>query len=201
MIRSVRMEAEGEITVLLRRWREGDKQALDLLMPLVYPRLRSIAAGMGRQSSKTPTLQATGLVHEAYLRLLNRNSISINDREHFFSFAAQVMRHILVDHVRTRQSQKRGGARERIPFHEEMQWVSLDGEDILALNRALDELAAVDERKVRLIELRYFLGCTAEETSDLLQISKATVDRDLQVARAWLFRRLNGSVSESAPSA
>jgi RNA polymerase sigma factor (TIGR02999 family) len=201
MIRSVRMEAEGEITVLLRRWREGDKAALDLLMPLVYPRLRTIAAGMGRQSSKTPTLQATGLVHEAYLRLLNRDSISLNDREHFFSFAAQVMRHILVDHVRTRQSQKRGGARERIPFHEEMQWVSLDGEDILELNRALDELAAVDERKVRLIELRYFLGCTAEETSDLVQMSKATVDRDLQVARAWLFRRLNGSVSEAAPSA
>lgn len=201
MIKSIRMEAEGEITVLLRRWREGDKEALDLLMPLVYPRLRTIAAGMGRQSSKTPTLQATGLVHEAYLRLLNRNSISLNDREHFFSFAAQLMRHILVDHVRTRQSQKRGGARERIPFHEEMQWVSLDGEDILALNRALDELAAVDERKVRLIELRYFLGCTAEETSDLVQMSKATVDRDLQVARAWLFRRLNGSVPEPSPSA
>jgi RNA polymerase sigma factor (TIGR02999 family) len=195
------MEAAGEITVLLRRWREGDKQALDLLMPLVYPRLRAIAAGMGRQSSKNPTLQATGLVHEAYLRLLNRNSITLNDREHFFSFAAQVMRHILVDHVRTRLSQKRGGTRERIPFHEEMQWVSLDGEDILQLNRALDELAAVDDRKVRLIELRYFLGCTAEEAADVLRMSKATVDRDLQVARAWLFRRLNGSIAEPTPSA
>jgi RNA polymerase sigma factor (TIGR02999 family) len=195
------MEPEGEITVLLRRWRDGDKQALDLLMPLVYPRLRAIAAGLGRQNSKSPTLQATGLVHEAYIRLLSRSSITLGDREHFFSFSAQVMRHILVDHVRSRMSQKRGGARERIPFHEEMQWVSLDGEDILQLNRALDELATVDERKVRLIELRYFLGCTAEETSDILRTSKATVDRDLQVARAWLFRRLNGSVPEPTPSA
>jgi RNA polymerase sigma factor (TIGR02999 family) len=195
------MEGAGEITVLLRRWREGDKQALDLLMPLVYPRLHTIAAAMGRRSSKTPTLQATGLVHEAYIRLLNRHSVTLSDREHFYSFAAQVMRHILVDHVRSRLSQKRGGARERIPFHEEMQWVSLDGEDILQLNLAMDELAAVDERKVRLIELRYFLGCTAEEAADVLKTSKATVDRDLQVARAWLFRRLNGSATEPAPTA
>src|SRR6202171_6819495 len=118
MIRSERMEPEGEITVLLRRWREGDKQALDLLMPLVYPRLRAMAAGMGRQSSKNPTLQATGLVHEAYIRLLNRSSITLSDSEHFYLFAAQVMRHILVGHVRFRMSQKKGAPRGRKSLHE-----------------------------------------------------------------------------------
>jgi RNA polymerase sigma factor (TIGR02999 family) len=102
------------------------------------------------------------------------------------------MRFILIDHARARKSAKRGGGSPHIPLHEEMKWISLEGDDILELVQALDELTVVDPRKVQLIELRYFLGCTAEEAADVQQVSKATVDRDLQVARAWLFRRLRG---------
>jgi RNA polymerase sigma factor (TIGR02999 family) len=188
-----------DITALLRQWSAGDKQAFNRLMPLIYPRLRAVAGGLGRYESAS-SLQATALVHEAYVRLLQQNSLGFEDREHFFSFAAQVMRLILTDHARARLSQKRGGGAKRIPLHENMQWVSVNGEEMLDLNRALDELEVVDARKVRIVELRYILGCTAEETSDLLRISKATVDRDLQVARAWLFRQLRGN-SPDIPTA
>ena len=193
-------ETGGEITVLLRKWREGDKHAIDRLIPLIYPRLRSIAGSLERHESNLPMIQATALVHEAYMRLLGQRSLGWADREHFFSFAAHVMRLILADHARARSAGKREGARTRVPLHEEMQWVSLESEEILDLNRALDELALMDRRKVRLIELRYFLGCTLEEAADVLQVSKATVDRDLQMARAWLFRRLNHPAPERTPS-
>jgi RNA polymerase sigma factor (TIGR02999 family) len=184
---------EGEVTLLLRQWQGGDKRALDQLMPLIYPRLRAMAGGLERNERAASTLQATGLVHEAYLRLLQQKSLGWEDREHFFSFAAHVMRLILTDHARSRLAQKRGGAAVRVPLHDSMQWVSIEGEEMVDLNRALEELEKLDARKVRIVELRYILGCTAEETADLLQLSKATVDRDLQVARAWLFRQLKGN--------
>ena len=187
------MESEGEITVLLRKWREGDKAALDLLMPLVYPRLKAIAGSLNRHEAEAPTMQPTALVHEVYMRLLNQRSLGWEDREHFFSFSAQAMRIILTDHARARLASKRGGDHVRVPLHEEIPWVSVQGPEILDLNVALDELAAIDTRKVRLIELRYYLGCTTEEAAEVLQCSKATADRDLSVARVWLFRRLNGS--------
>ena len=190
---------DGEITILLRQWQGGDKQAFDQLMPLIYPRLRAMAGGLERHERVESTVQATGLVHEAYLRLLNQKSIGWEDREHFFSFAAQVMRMILTDHARARLAQKRGGASVRVPLHDSMQWVSIGGEEMVDLNRALDELEKLDARKVRIVELRYILGCTAEETGDLMKISKATVDRDLQVARAWLFRHLQGNPENLSP--
>ncbi len=189
------MDPNGDITTLLRKWRSGDKQALDELMPFVYPRLHLIAASFYQGDTGNPTLGATALVHEAYIRLLQQRRLELSDREHFYSFSAQVMRFILIDHARARKAGKRGGDSQRVPLHEEMKWISLEGEDILDLVEALDELSAVDPQKVRLIELRYFLGCTAEEAADIQQTSKATVDRDLQVARAWLFRRLKGSAS------
>ncbi len=130
-------------------------------MPVVYSRLRAIAGRLERNESKTPTLQATALVHEVYMRLLNQRSIGWTDREHFFSFAAQIMRLILIDHARARLSGKRGGASVHVPLHDEIPWISVDGEQILALNTALDELAIVDAGKVKLVELRYVLGCTA----------------------------------------
>jgi RNA polymerase sigma factor (TIGR02999 family) len=184
---------EGEVTLLLRQWQGGDQRALDQLMPLIYPRLRAMAGGLERNERSNSTVQATGLVHEAYLRLLQQKSLGWQDREHFFSFAAYVMRMILTDHARSRLAQKRGGAAVRVPLHESMQWVSIDGEEMVDLNRALEDLEKLDARKVRIVELRYILGCTSEETADLLKLSKSTVDRDLQMARAWLFRQLKGN--------
>jgi RNA polymerase sigma factor (TIGR02999 family) len=161
-------------------------------VPLVYPRLRAIAGSFFLGPGQDPTLQPTALVHEVYLRLLHQERVCWEDREHFFTFAARVMRSILVDHLRARASFKRGGAVARTPLHEEIPWVSLNPEDLADLNRALDELQEIDPPKVRLIELRYILGCTADEASDLLGKSKATVDREMRLARTWLFRRLKG---------
>lgn len=183
----------GEITELLRQWREGDRTALERLMPLIYPRLRAIAGSLERLEGASPTVQATALVNEVYLRLVQQRSLSWEDREHFYSFAAQVMRLILADHARARLSSRRGGTLQRVPLHENLPWVSVNHEEFLDLGRALDELATFDARKVRVVELRYFLGCTAEEAAEILQMSKATVDRDLDLARAWLFRRLKGT--------
>ncbi len=187
------MDARGDITELLQKWKEGNKQALDELMPLVYDRLRMIASSFYQG---VETLGATALVHEAYIRFLQQRRLGLSDREHFYSFAAQVMRFILIDHARTSKASKRGGARPHVPLHEDMKWINLDGTDVLELNQALDELNLVDPGKVRLIELRYFLGCTSEEVAGIQQISKASVDRHLQVARAWLFRRLKGPISQ-----
>ena len=182
---------------MLRRWRTGDKQALDELMPLVYPRLRAIASSFYQDGRRDATIGTTALVNEAYLRLLQQRRLEWTDREHFYSFSARVMRYILIDYARARNSNKRGGSVNHIPLHEEMQWISMEGEDILELNQALEELDSLDPRKVRLIELRYFLGCTSEEAADVEQVSKASVDRELQVARAWLFRRLKGSPTKA----
>ena len=184
---------------MLRRWREGDKQALDDLMPLVYPRLRAIAASFYQDDRRDATIGTTALVHEAYLRLLQQQRLEWADREHFYSFSARVMRYILIDYARARKARKRGGADSHIPLHEEMQWISMEGEDILELNQALEELDSMDPRKVRIIELRYFLGCTSEETADIEHVSKASIDRELQVARAWLFRRLKGTPAKVIP--
>jgi RNA polymerase sigma factor (TIGR02999 family) len=186
------MERPGEITILLQKWREGDKRALDQLMPVVYPRLRAIAGSIVRRESEGITLQATDLVNESYLRLKRQRKIGLNDRAHFFSFAAQVMRMILADHWRSNQSKKRKADAPHLPLHDEIPWVNLNSPEIVDLNQALDELETLDSRKVRAVELCYFLGCTATEASELMKVSKATVDRDLQLARAWLFRRLRG---------
>ena len=183
---------EGDITVLLRRWREGDKTALENLMPLVYPRLKEIADGVGRERGADYGLHATALVNEAFLRLVKQGRANWEGREHFFNLAALVMRQILTDSARSRLALKRGGALKRVPLHDEMQWVSVSSEEILDLNTALDELSAFDARKVSVVELRYFLGCTADEAAEILGLSKATVDREAEVARAWLFRRLRG---------
>lgn len=185
------LDSLGEITVLLHRWREGDPQALDQLMPLIYPRLKSIADSLERHYNPN-SLQATALVNEAFLRLVKQSKVGWEGREHFFSLAALAMRQILTDHARTAIAAKRGGDRRRIPLHEHLQWISINHEELLDLNTAVDALADFDPRKARVVELRYFLGCTADETAEVLGISKATVDRECDVARAWLFRRLKG---------
>ena len=187
-----------EITLLLTRWRDGDAAALDQLMPLVYPHLREVAAAYVRRERNPDVLQATVLVHELYLRLLNQRKADWEDRRHFYTFAARVMRMILIDHARERQAQSRGGDCERVPLSDDLVWINIGSPELLDLNNALDQLNEIDSGKVQLIELRYFLGCTAEETADLMQISKATVDRELRFTKSWLFRRIHPGVVEDA---
>ncbi len=180
----------GEVTILLQRWRDGDKQARQELMPHVYPHLRDVAASYLRRESVGHTLQPTALVHELYLRLLQQRKADWNDRTHFYTFAAKMMRLILADHARTAKAEKRGGDAENLPLNDEIPWVNLNSEDILDLNQALDEMESIDPRKVRLVELRYFLGCTVDECADLSGISNSTAERDLALIKSWLYLRL-----------
>jgi RNA polymerase sigma factor (TIGR02999 family) len=182
----------GEITVLLVKWKEGEPAAFDQLVPLVYPHLREVAAAYLRRERNPDVMQATALVHELYLRLLGQKKAGWDDRSHFYTFAAKVMRMILIDHARGNQAARRGGGADRIPLNEELLWIDIGSPQMIDLNLALDELAAIDGNKVQLVELRYFLGCTAEETAELMHVSKATVDRDLKFIRTWLYRRLHG---------
>jgi len=193
--------AAGDITVLLQQWKAGDPTAFERLIPLAYPRLRGIAAGYMRRERNADTLQATALVNELYLRLLKQRSVDLKDRAHFYAFAAKLMRNILADHARATQAQKRGSALPHAPLSDDLPWVNLNSGDVLELNRALDELDAADSRKVRLVELRYFLGCTSQEAAEILDISKATVDRDLKLVKSWLYQRLRTGVpSSGSPS-
>ena len=182
--------AGGEITILLSRWRDGEPEAFDQLLPLVYPHLREVAAAYMRRERNPGTMQATVLVHELYLRLLKQNRTALSDRAHFYTYAAKVMRMILVDHARETNAQSRGGGLQRIPLSDDLSWVEIGSPEILQLNIALEKLEMLDARKAQLVELRYFLGCTAEETAGLMSLSKATVDRDLKFVRSWLYQRV-----------
>jgi len=188
--------ASGEITLLLAKWRDGEPSAFEDLMPLVYSHLREVAASYIRRERNPDLLQATVLVHELYLRLLNQKKAAWEDRRHFYTFSAKVMRMILIDHAREIQTQMRGAGYERIPLSDDLAWVDIDSPELLDLNQALDELGALDVEKVHLVELRYFLGCTAEETATLMQMSKSTVDRELKFIKSWLFRRMHPSDAE-----
>jgi RNA polymerase sigma factor (TIGR02999 family) len=189
----------SEITSLLGRWKEGDRAALASLASLAYDDLHAIASSYLRREAAGHTLQATGLVNELYLRLTKVRHVQLTDRRHFFTFAAQLMRMILIDHARQSHAHKRPGSHARVPLHDEMAWVDASSEEMLALDAALDQLEAIEGRKVRVLELRFFLGCTNEEAAQLLNISRATVDRDLEFAKAWLYRRLSG-LADSSPS-
>jgi RNA polymerase sigma factor (TIGR02999 family) len=181
----------GEITLLLEKWRNGESSVFEELLPLVYPHLRQVAAAYIRRERNPDLLQATALVHELYLKLLNQKKVAYEDRQHFYTFSAKVMRRILIDHARGNQAQMRGGGSTPVPLSEELSWVDIGSSELLELNRALDELGAIDPYKVQLVELRYFLGCTAEETAALMGSSKATVDREMKFIKTWLFRRLH----------
>jgi RNA polymerase sigma factor (TIGR02999 family) len=184
------MNEPGEITVWLQRWKSGDEEALEQLIPHVYPHLHQIAAAYLRRESSDHTLQPTALVHELYLKLLQQRKAGWEDRAHFYAFAAKMMRRILADHARTVKAAKRGSGLTPIPLSDEIPWVNLNSGDVIDVNRALDELEEIDPRKVRLVELRYFLGCTVAESASLLGISVATADRDLTLLRSWLYSRL-----------
>ena len=168
----------------------GDGDAAERLMPLVYDELRRLAARYLQGERSDHTLQATGLVHEAYLRLVEQSSMNWQNRAHFFSVAAQVMRHLLVDYARSRQAAKRGGVREKIEFDEAIASSEERAVDLIALDDALGELGAFDERKSRIVELRFFGGLTTEEIGTVLAISPSTIRREWRIAKAWLRRKI-----------
>ena len=181
----------SEITRMLQRWKAGDREALAGVAALAYNDLRAIAAGFLRHEDSSHTLQATGLVNEIYLRLAKVRRAEFVDRHHFYAFAAQLMRLVLIDHARQSHALKRPSSGFRVPLHEEMAWIDASNDEILALDTALDQLEILDPRKVRVIELRYFLGCTVEEAAVLLSVSPSTVDRDIRFSLAWLHERLH----------
>jgi RNA polymerase sigma factor (TIGR02999 family) len=181
----------GDITLLLRAWGAGERDALEHLLPLVYPHLRRLARAFLRRESSAHTLQATGLVHELYMTLVRQRKADFKDRQHFFAVAAGVMRRILRDYARGRHAQRRASAEDRVPLSDDLSWVDAASDDMIDLDRVLDELGQLHARKVQLIELTVFLGCSTQEAADLVGISKATADRDLRFARVWLRDRLD----------
>jgi RNA polymerase sigma factor (TIGR02999 family) len=195
------VKSAGDITELLRQWTVGEPDSLDPLFKLVYPRLRQIASALFRREDRASILQPTGVVNELFIKLLRQHSLQFENREHFFSFAASLMRRILIDHARAEGRDKRDGGL-RIPLTDEMAWIAtIPSPDLLDIDRALKELQAIDPRKSRLVELRFFLGTTSEEAAELLQTSKATVDRELKFARGWLSDRLRAADPGAGASA
>lgn len=177
------------LTALLVEWREGDEAALNRLMPLVYDQLRRIAHRYVQRERDGHTLQTSALINEAYLRLADQE-VAWQNRSHFFAVTARVMRHILIDHARRRRYAKHGGEARQVPI-EEASAMSLErAAELIALEEALDELAKLDQRKSRVVELRYFGGLSLEETAEVLDISLMTVRRDWRAAKAWLYRQL-----------
>ena len=181
---------EPEITALLRAWRAGDEQARDRLMPLVYDALHRRAAAYLRRERRDHTLQATALVNEVYLRLVDQRRIDWQNRAQFYGVAAGMMRRILVDHARGRRMAKRSGRWVRVSLHDGAAAVHPPDAEILDLDAALTRLAGIDPRKTRIAELRFFGGLSLQETAHVLGLSVATVERDWQVARAWLYAAL-----------
>jgi RNA polymerase sigma factor (TIGR02999 family) len=180
-----------EVTRLLQAWSEGDQDARDKLMPLVYQELRKRAAAYLKRERRDHTLQPTALVHEAYLRLVDQKRAAWQNRAQFFGVASQMMRRILVDRARARNMAKRGGRWARVELEEGAAVARPKDVDVLDLDAALTELATFDERKSRIAEMRFFGGLSIEETAHAVGISVATVERDWQAARAWLFKTLS----------
>jgi RNA polymerase sigma factor (TIGR02999 family) len=185
----------GEVTELLRQYRAGKREALDHLVPVVYGELRRIAARYMRAEGDGHTLQATALVNEAYLRLVDQRDVEWQNRAHFFGVAAQVMRRLLVDHARGRNRRKRGGGIAVVPLedHDVAGPAPDDAVDLVALDAALDRLAELSPQQSRVVELRYFAGLSIEETAEVLGVSTMTVKRAWAMARAWLHRELTGA--------
>ena len=179
-----------QITQLLLAWNGGDKAALDRLMPLVYQELRRLAKSYMRRQNPGHTLQTTALVNEAYLRLIDTSRVNWQDRTHFFAIAARLMRRILVDFARSKNSLKRGGELQEVSFEAALAVSFEEKTDLVALDEALKTLAELNERQSQIVELRYFGGLSEEEIAETLKISVRTVRRDWSVARAWLYRRM-----------
>jgi RNA polymerase sigma factor (TIGR02999 family) len=183
--------SNDDVTGLLLEWNRGDLAARDRLMALVYQELRRRAAARLRHERHAQTLQPTALVHEVYLKLVDQRRVAWKNRGQFFAVAAEIMRRILVDHARARRAAKRSGQWSRVTLDEGVAVTEHADVDVLDLDRALTDLAGVDPRKSRLAELRFFAGLSLEEAAEALGVSLATVKRDWEVARAWLFKELS----------
>jgi RNA polymerase sigma factor (TIGR02999 family) len=190
-------ERTSDASALLRAWGRGDIQARDALLPLVYRELRDQAARYLRRERRDHTLEPTALVHEAYVRLVGQDRVSWQNRAHFFGLAAQMMRRILVDHARKHQAAKRPDAGLKVTW-DDRDWVAVQPRDceLLLLDQALSDLAAFDPRQAHTVELRYFGGLSEQEVADVLGVSRATVTREWNSARAWLFRRMTRGPAE-----
>ena len=184
------------VTELLLRWSDGDSAARERLVPLIYDELRRLARNCLAGQRQNHTLQSTALVHEAYLRLVGHSSVRWNDRVHFFAVAAQLMRNILVDHARMRKAKKRGGESITLVLDDDIAISKGRELDLIALDDALNALASLDERQCRIVELRFFGGLSIDETSQVLEISPATVKREWATARLWLLREISRSVED-----
>lgn len=180
----------GDITQHLLAWRAGDAEAMEHLVPLVYPELKHLARRQLARGRAGETLNTTGLVHEAYLKLVDQTRAEVRDRQHFFRLAARVMRQIVVDYARGKARLKRGGGRPPLPLEGKQIPVEEHAEAVLAVNQALERLESLEQRLVRVVECRFFAGLTIRETADSLDVSTATVERDWSRARAWLKRAL-----------
>ena len=180
-----------EVTQLLIQWSNGDKAALDKLMPLIYEELRQLARHYMNRERAGHTLQTTALVNEAYLRLINRKQVHWQNRAHFFAIAAHLMRSILVDHARSHAYAKRGGGARKIALDEALAVSQQRAADVVALDDALKRLAEIDRQQSRIVELKFFGGLTIEETAEVLGLSPATIKREWSTAKAWLYHELN----------
>ena len=187
------MPSRSDATELLLAWSNGDESAFDKLVPLVYQELRALAQRYMRHERPDHTLQATALVNEAYVRLIDVNRIQWQNRAHFLAVAAQTMRRILVEFARQRHRQKRGGDAVRVTIGDAMEIAQDSSADLVALSDALSALATFDPRMSQVVELRFFGGLTVQETSDVLNVSPETVNRDWKTAKAWLLRELGQS--------
>jgi len=181
----------GSITRLLVDWRDGDKAALDRLIPLVYKELRRLAGYYMRRQPADHTLQTSALINEAYLRLIDHKNMRWENRAHFFAVAAQAMRRILVDHARRRDYAKRGGGALKVSFDEAVIGAEERGAELIALDDALKDLAAIDPRKCQVVELRYFGGLSVDETAAVLGVSPVTVMREWRSAKGWLLKAIS----------
>lgn len=180
-----------QITVLLARWREGDQHARDQVFGVMHSQLQEIAARMLQHERGDHTLEPNALVNELCLRLFGNQSIDYNDRGHFFAVAAQTMRRILIDHARAGLAEKRGGEQQRVSLSAVDGWIPVPlNEEMLALDKALSKLAALDARAAQVVELRFFAGLEEDQVAEVLQVSTITVQRDWKAARAWLAGQL-----------
>ena len=188
----MRNNSTRNVTEFLLAWSGGDEAALEQLSALVYDELRRIAHLRLRQERPGHTLQTTALVNEAYLRLVDQQQVNWQNRAHFFAVASQMMRRILVDYARSRQTAKREGEAYKVSIDESIDIAAARSNELIMIDDALKSLAKLDERKCRIVELRFFGGLTIEETAEVLKISHATVEREWQSAKAWLYREISG---------
>lgn len=184
------MSSPSEITELLVCWSNGDHAALERLIPLVEKELHRLAHRYMRQENDGHTLQTTALINETFLRLVDQNRVKWQNRAHFYGIAAQIMRRVLLNYARDRKRNKRGGGAVRVSLSEVNLMSEEDSVELLALDEALERLAAIDERKSRVVELRYFGGLSVKETAEVLEVSLVTVARDWDMAKAWLAREI-----------